>query len=131
MANIRFSRRGSYYQDGWSVHCICGPEGNLFGEVKKLSEDKLDTFQLRGDDGEYSRLATLLETLHPGGDPWKPLALRLLRDDGGRSIYYLEHVSNYPDGSAESQIYDIVNNIVGQILPVPMGPEKSGPTVGV
>jgi hypothetical protein len=126
---IRFNRRGAYYQDGWSVHCVLSREGNLFGEVKRLSEGKLETFQTRGGDGLYRRLEALLESLQPGGDSCKPLAVLLLRDGGMQSVYYLDHASKYPLGSAESQVHAIVNEIAGQVLPVPIGPELPRPTL--
>jgi hypothetical protein len=128
MAMIRFNRRGAYYQDGWSVHCILRRDGVLFGEVKRLSEGKLDTFQMRGNDGLYRRLEALLESLQPEGDSCQPLAVLLHGDGGGESIYYLDHASKYPFGSADSQIHAIVNEIAGHVLPVPMGPEMPKPT---
>ena len=129
MTPIRFRRRGAYYEDGWSVDGFVAHSGRISGEVKRLAEGVLDTFEVAGPADLYPRLATLLESLAPDGDPNRALALSA-SVGGVERVFYLEDGSQSPVGSVESEVGQIIDDIVGRLLGVPIRPDRRRPSLG-
>lgn len=113
MPNIRFRRFASASPDGWELDCFVLPDDNTSGELVHFHPNQIREFNQIKEPGLFDALEKLLDQIAVGNETPKKdvrLVLGRLKDDK-KTYYSLRSLDDYPVGSPEAEIWELINAV--------------------